>query len=110
MHDFYPKIIVSYFCLSKVVSYRLIFFSPLNQRFDPVLKSPILTVKKGLLVVAMSIFNSKLVANASKSSCHWLGKRYKDKNLHNLPPIQILKLSHSCKYGAPRIFNGREFP
>ena len=60
---------------------------PLNQVFDLALKSPKTTVKKVLLTVAVSIFNSKLFANDSKSSCDWLGKEYKDKNLHNLPPI-----------------------
>ena len=43
--------------------------SPLNQRFDLALKSPRTTVKKVLWVVAVSVFNSKLFANDSKSSC-----------------------------------------
>ena len=43
--------------------------SPLNQRFDSGLKSPRTTVKKVLLAVAVSIFNSRLFANDSKSSC-----------------------------------------
>ena len=71
---------------------------PLNQRFDLALKSPTTTVVKVLLAVAVSIFNSKLFANNSKSSCHWLYERYKDINLHNLPSILISKLMHSCKY------------
>ena len=71
---------------------------PLNQRFDLALKSPRTTVKKVLWAVAVSIFNSKLFANDSKSSCDWLGEQYKDTNLHNLPPILISKLMHSCKY------------
>ena len=72
--------------------------SPLNQRFDLTLKSPRTTVKKVLLAVAASRFNSKLFANASKSSCDWLGEQYKDTNLRNLPPILISKLMHFCKY------------
>ena len=72
--------------------------SSLNQRFDLALKSPRTTVKKVLWAVAVSIFNSKLFANDSKSSCDWLGEQYKDTNLHNLPPILISKLMHSCKY------------
>ena len=73
--------------------------SPLNQIFDLAKKkSPKTTVKKVVLAVAASIFNSKLFANDSKSSCNWLGERYKDTNLHNLPPILISKLMHSCKY------------
>ena len=72
--------------------------SPLNQRFDLALKSPRTTVKKVLWAVAVSIFNSKLLANDSKSSCDWLGERYKDTNLHNLPPTLISKLMRSCKY------------
>ena len=46
----------------------------LNQRFDLALKSPRTTVKKVLLAVAASRFNSKLFANTSKSSCDWLGE------------------------------------
>ena len=68
--------------------------SPLNQIFDLALKSPRKTLKKLLWAVAVSIFNSKLFANDSKSSCDWLGERYKDINLHNLPPILISKLMH----------------
>ena len=70
----------------------------LNQRFDLALKLPRTTVKKVLWGVAVSIFNSKLFANHSKSFCDWLGERYKDTNLNNLPPILISKLMHSCKY------------
>ena len=72
--------------------------SPLNQRFDLALKSPRATVEKVLWAVAVSIFNSNLFANDSKSSCDWLGEQYKDTNLHNLPPILISKLMYSCKY------------
>ena len=72
--------------------------SPLNQRFDLALKSPRTTVKKVLWAVAVSIFNSKLFANDSKSSCDWLGEQYKDTNLHNLPTILISKLTHLCRY------------
>ena len=68
---------------------------PLNQRFDLALKSPRAVV---IWVVTVSIFNSKLFTNDSKSSCDWLGERYKDTDLHNLPPILISKLMHSCKY------------
>ena len=67
---------------------------PLNHGFDLTLKSPRTAVKKVLWAVAVSIFNSKLFANDSKSSCDWLGERYKDTNLHNLPPILISKLMH----------------
>ena len=72
--------------------------SPLNQWFDLALKSPRTTVKKVLLAVAVSRFNSKLFANASKSSCDWLGERFNDTNLYNLPPVLISKLMHFCKY------------
>ena len=68
---------------------------PLNQRFDFALKSPRAIV---IWAVAVSVFNSKLFTNDSKSSCDWLGERYKDTDLHNLPPILISKLMHSCKY------------
>ena len=70
-----------------------IVLSPLNQRFDLALKSPRKTIKKVLLAVAASRFNSKLFANASKSSCDWLDERYKDTYLRNLPPILISNLS-----------------
>ena len=43
----------------------------------------------------MSILNSELFANASRSSCDWHGKPYKGANLHNLPAILISKLMHS---------------
>ena len=45
--------------------------SSLNQRFDLILKLPKITVKKGLFTVTASMFNSKLLANDSKSSCNW---------------------------------------
>ena len=54
--------------------------SPLNQRFELALKSPRTAIKKVLLAIAVSIFNSKLFANASKSSLDWLGKQYEDKS------------------------------
>ena len=66
--------------------------SPLNHRFDLAVKSPRTTVKKVLWTVVVSIFNSKLFADNSKSSCDWLGEQYKDTNLHKLPPILISKL------------------
>ena len=47
--------------------------SPLNQRLVLILKSPRTTVKKELLAVTASMFNSKLLANDSKSSCDWFG-------------------------------------
>ena len=81
----------------------------LNQRFNLAWKSPRTAVKKVLLAVAVSIFNSKLFANYSKSSCDWLDEQHKDTNLHNLPPILISKLMYSCKYWIFRIFKGREF-
>ena len=70
--------------------------SPLNKRFD--LISPRTTGKKRLFAVTASMFNSKLFANDSKSSCDWFGEQYKELNLHSLPPIIISKLMHSCKY------------
>ena len=84
--------------ISSILEPSYVVLSPLNQRFDLALKSPRTTVKKVLWAVAVSIFNSKLFANDSKSSCDWLGERYKDINLHNLPPILISKLMHSYKY------------
>ena len=45
--------------------------SPLNQGFYLTLKSPRTTVKKVLWAVAVSIFNSMLLANDSKSSLAW---------------------------------------
>ena len=84
--------------ITSILEPSYVVLSPLNQRFDLALKSPRTTVKKVLLAVAVSTFNSKLFANDSKSSCDWLGERYKDTNLHNLPPVLISKLVHSCKY------------
>ena len=84
--------------ISSILEPSYVVLSPLNQIFDLALKSPKKAVKKVLLAVAVSIFNSKLFANDSKSSCDWLGERYKDTNLHNLPPILISKLMHSYKY------------
>ena len=71
--------------------------SPLNQRSDFILKSPRTKVKKGLFAVTASMFNSKLLANDSKSSCDWFGEQYKETNLHSLPPIIISKLMHSYR-------------
>ena len=68
--------------------------SPLNQRSDFILKSP---RKNGLFAVTTPMFNSKLLANDSKSSCEWFGERYKETNLHSLPPIIISKLMHSFR-------------
>ena len=52
------------------------------------MKSPRTTVKKRLIAVTASMFNSKLL------SCDWFGKRYKETNLHSLPPIVISKLKN----------------
>ena len=80
-----------------LVDFQICISVPLNERFDVILKSPRITVKKGLFAVTVSMFNSKLLANDSKSSCDWFGERYKETNLHSLPPIIISKLMHSCK-------------
>ena len=58
--------------IPSILELSYVVLSPLNQRFEIVLKSP-RTVKKGLWAVAVSIFNSKL----SWSSCDWLGERIK---------------------------------
>ena len=84
--------------IPSILEHSYVVLSPLNQIFDLALKSPRTTVKKVLLAPAVSISNSKLFANHSKSSCDWLGEQYKDTNLHNLPPIFISRLIHSCKY------------
>lgn len=83
--------------------------SPLNQRFDLVLKSPWITVKKGLADVTASMFNSKLFAIDPKSSWGWFSKRYKETNLHSLSPIIISNLMHSFNYWKIRIFKGKVF-
>ena len=43
----------------------------LHQRFDPTLKSPRATVKKGLFAKIVLRFSSKVLRNVSKSS--WIG-------------------------------------
>ena len=83
--------------------------SPLNQRFDLMLKSLWESVKKGLFAVTASVFNSRLLVNDSKSSCDWFGERYKETIQHSLSPIIISKLMESCKFWLPRSFKGREF-
>ena len=85
--------------IPSVLEPSFVVLSSLNRRFELALTSPRVTVQKvKLLAVAASRFNSKLFANASKSSFDWLDEQYKDINLHNLPPILISKLMHSCKY------------
>ena len=71
--------------------------SPLNQRLDLILKSPRTIVKKVLFAVTASMFNSKLLANDSKSSCDWFGEQHKETNQHSLPPIIISNLMHTCR-------------
>ena len=56
-----------------------------------------MTIKYGFLFVTLSKLSSKLSANFSKTSSDWLGERYKEIKLHNLPPNDISKLMHSSK-------------
>ena len=67
------------------------------QRLDFTLKSPRMTARNGLFTITESIFNSRLLINDSKSSCHWLDEPYNEIKLHNLSLIFISKLMHSCK-------------
>ena len=53
-------------CNPSILEPSYVFLSPLDQRFDLVLKSLRTTVKKVLLAVAVSTFNSKLFANISE--------------------------------------------
>ena len=57
-----------------------------------------MTIKYGFLLVILSKLGSKLSANFSKTSDDWLGKRYKEIKLHNLPPNNISKFAHSSKH------------
>ena len=81
----------SIFQLSYVILY-------LYQLDDLELKSPRMTNKFGFLLVILSKLGSKLSANFSKTSDDWLGKRYKEIKLHNLPPNNISKFAHSSKH------------
>ena len=45
-----------------------------------------MTIKYGFLLAILSKLCSKLSANFSKISGDWLGERYKEIKLHNLPP------------------------
>ena len=56
-----------------------------------------MTIKYGFLLAILSKLSSKLSANISKTSCDWLGERYKEIKLHNLPPNNISKFMHSSK-------------
>ena len=54
-----------------------------------------MTIKYGILLAILSKLSSKLSANFSKTSGDWLGERYKEIKLHNLPPND--KFIHSSK-------------
>ena len=56
-----------------------------------------MTIKYEFLFVTLSKLSSKLSANFSKASSDWLGERYKEIKLHNLPPNEISKLIRSSK-------------
>ena len=80
-----------YLTLSHVV------ISCLYQLDDLALKSPKMTIKYGFLLVILSELSSKLSANFSKTSSDWLGERYKEIKLHNLPLNDISKFIRSSK-------------
>ena len=52
-----------------------------------VLKSPKTNVRNGFWLLVLSNESCKLSANSSKESDDWLGDRYKEMKLHDLPPI-----------------------
>ena len=56
-----------------------------------------MTIKYGFLFMTLFKLSSKLSANFSKASSDWLGERYKEIKLRNLPPNDISKLMHSSK-------------
>ena len=54
-----------------------------------------MTIGYGFLLVILSKLSSKSPANFSKTSDDWLGERYKEIKLYNLPPNDISKFMHS---------------
>ena len=71
--------------------------SYLYQLDDLALKSPRMTIKYEFLLAILSKLSSKLSANFSKTPVDWLGERYKEIKLHNLPVNDISKFMHSSK-------------
>ena len=64
---------------------------------DLALKSPRTTVKNGFWLLILSNASYKWSASSSKESDYWLGDRYKEMKLHDLPPIKISKIKYSCR-------------
>ena len=71
--------------------------SPVFQLLDFMLKSPMTTIKKGLVVEAASRVSSKLLQKLSKSFSDWFGDLYKETKLQILSPRFITKVVHSLR-------------
>ena len=77
--------------LSKVV------ISPVYQLLDFALKSPMATIKKGLVDETTSRVSSKLLQKFSKSSSDWFGDLNKETKLQILSPSFVTKVIHSLR-------------
>ena len=69
--------------------------SPVYQLLDFVLKSPMATIKKGLVAETASRFSSKSLQKFSKSCSDWFGDPYKERRFQILSPSFISKVIHS---------------
>ena len=67
-----------------------------------------MTIKYGFLLAILSKLSSKLSVNFSKTSGDWLGERYKEIKLLNLPPTGVSKFMHSSKYQISNNLKVRE--
>ena len=71
--------------------------SPVYQLLDFALKSPMTTIKKGLVAETASKVSSKVLQKFSKSSSDWFCDLYKETKLQILSPSFITKVIHSLR-------------
>ena len=87
-------------------SYRSISF--LYQLAVFALKSPKATIENGFLLTTVSRVNPKLSEYVSNIFRVWRGDQYKQRKLHNFPPILISKFMHSFKNWMLITFKGKK--
>ena len=71
--------------------------SPVYQLLEFALKSPMATMKKGLVAEIASRVSSELLQTFPKSSSDWFGDLYKETKLQILSPRFITKVVHSLR-------------
>ena len=73
------------------------------------LKSPMATIKKGLVTETTSRVISKLLQKFSKSSLDWFGDPHKEAKLQILSPSFIKNVIHSLRQWILISFKGKQF-